>query len=521
MRPDIQLKLLAFAVLALCLFVGSARAVTDIAGCQTLGTNGMEYRLIANFTIPTNAPGQCFNFTANNITLNGNNNFITWNGASPSFGVINISNTVNTTIKNINLNITALAGTTMMIRMLNSNATKITNVNLSTSYVAIFADGWIVNSVFINNNFSEGYPFFYVGATGNFSNNWFEGNKFTGCQTDGCFYCSQGAGKCVNTTFTNNIFNRSVAYGKPYTNGVGAHDIINGSWNWTPKGYTISIGNMWANYTTTTGFYLVCTDTDQNGICDTSFQVKPDGEDYAPLSRFALFFIEIYAETWQPKAVETRNDTYTKSIINHICPNISATFWYNGTNRGYTSLVTSNSFYNFTFSGIPNNLQGEINQTNITFLWDISCGSSKMTNTTQSHFVERLRVTRCAAPMANGSAKFRLWDENTITLPVIANFVSTFLVWIDSGYRNYSFSNTSYAIYDFCIFPDVAYNANISATYRNTSYSTRNYFAQNSPLSTTLSTIDLFMLSEVNSTNVAFTVYNINKIPQEIGRAHV
>lgn len=214
-----------------------------------------------------------------------------------------------------------------------------------------------------------------------------------------------------------------------------------------------------------------------------------------------------------PRIVETKNSLYNISVYTNTT-NVNATLFVNGTAFGPLNVSRSAAFSNFSYTGIPPYLVGTTNSTNYTIIWQISL-TGNITNFTYSQEIERLIIQPCAAPFNNQTIKFSIFDEETTTTKVISNFGINFRIWIESGYRNYSYSNLSYADYSYCVFPGwAAYKANISAVYTNGSYSTRNFFADIVSLNNATTQINLYSLPLVNSTNTFFTIYNTNKIPQ-------
>jgi len=384
--------------------------------------------------------------------------------------------------------------------------------------LVFYIESFFENNSINNNNLlcTDNAPVWFVGtAQANFTGNVFFGNKLAGGNTQpNVFYGPQNVGNIfvVGNTFIQNTFNRTSSTHK-YFYSPNPMGIINNTFN------TSCMGNYYTNFSGLDYSYT-CADADNDGICDIQFSLSipaNHSQDKKPIS-IPTMPIKCYSkqnEYWPSKALETRNDNYNISGTSFNCSSLTGIFWQNGTPQSGVTATNNGILYNFSYYGIPNNLQGEINQTNVTFWWDIKCGTVNTTNTTRSNIVERLRLLPCAAPMGNSTIKFSIFDEDLPTLPVVSSFSSLFNIWIDSGSRNYTYSNSSYVSYDYCIFPgQAAYKANISATYSNTSYSTRNFFSQSSSYSNVTSQINLYSLALTNSTNIFFTIYNVNKVPQ-------
>lgn len=240
---------------------------------------------------------------------------------------------------------------------------------------------------------------------------------------------------------------------------------------------------------------------------------------YTDYVSFTKRTYDILANTYETNILETMNSLYNISIYDYTGVNtIIARLFTNGTYRGYTNLIHSGNYWNYSFYGIPSLLQGEINTTDMNNTWQVSINqsiiSSTETNTTFQTTVERLRVLPCAAPMNNNTINFTIYDEDTPTTRVVSVFSSNIVAWVDSGYRNYSYTQTGRDNYGFCVFPGWAsYKANISVTYSNTSYSTRNFFTFGNTYTNSSTFYNLFLLAYVNSSNTQFTVYNSKKVP--------
>src|SRR3989344_4086781 len=91
-------QVLFLLVVAICLvgFVGLGSAVTYVNSCQTLSISGETYVL----TDDIEADQTCFNITASNIVLDGQNHSVQNVGSSGYYGVY-IYGFSNITIKNI------------------------------------------------------------------------------------------------------------------------------------------------------------------------------------------------------------------------------------------------------------------------------------------------------------------------------------------------------------------------------------------------------------------------------------
>lgn len=228
--------------------------------------------------------------------------------------------------------------------------------------------------------------------------------------------------------------------------------------------------------------------------------------------------------TWEPyidsnnetKITETKNTFYSINIydVNNLA---EVQLFVNGTSMA-VSETTNGGFHNFSYVGIVPNLQGEINETTINFWWNITLNGDNSTyqsiNGTQS--LSRLRILPCAAPMFNQSINFTIFDADLPSNQVQATMSSFLTVWIDSGSRNYTYSQSGQYNYSYCIFPGYvsSFNLNATLTVSNTSYTTNTLAVQSLPLTNTSVNYPIYLLSTTNSTLVTFTVYSNTKVPQ-------
>lgn len=214
--------------------------------------------------------------------------------------------------------------------------------------------------------------------------------------------------------------------------------------------------------------------------------------------------------------LETTSGSYSIKIYD----NSSLSNLYNVSLYVNGSLITTSAVRvgnNITYSGasaLPL-LPGEINTSSYLWFWNISANGVNYTAPSGSTTITRLRILQCAAPMANQTMVFRIFDEDTQAIPILSNISATFTVWVDSGYRNYSFQNNTGTQYAFCIFPGWA-SAYLNATFRyqNTTYTDRYYFLQNAPISNSTQTIDLYNQLSTAIISPIVTVLNQFQSPQ-------
>jgi hypothetical protein len=258
-------------LLAFLIVIGTAKATTDITSCQALATDGMEYRLTANITYSAGA--QCFPINANNITINGNGNFLTTT-VNPTGGVIYASGRINITVKNLYMNNTAGGPSSIKARIINTKHINIDSVNISTpSYSGIYLEGATQWGTINNSNISADYGIYFDPLTNaNVSNITVTRTIFEDCG-QGCIYIhdDNGGDFMLYNNITDNFFNGTVHVHIQSQSKLAANNTWNGS----------LYGNYWGK-PDLTGFSDTCTDANGDGICDSGYALYADGKDYLP-----------------------------------------------------------------------------------------------------------------------------------------------------------------------------------------------------------------------------------------------
>jgi hypothetical protein len=505
MRTHLSLLVIA-ALVSLMAVPGVMAAPIPVTECQVLSTNGGYYTLAANILL--NSTTQCFNFTANNIVLDGQGRSI--NTSINGVNTIVIDGRNNITIKNVVMNTTS-STTSGVIKLLNSNNSLISNVNATAQsygviYIATSGAYSSYNNSILSSNISGLYPI-YFDASGNagteINNTLISLNRIDLCATNCIYFVNPAARMIGNTTVNYNIFNSSVL--TPVAASTGASNILFGSWDM----------NYWGR-TTPVGFSDTCTDVHRDKTCDSPYTVFGSLKDRYPKNASNFYDYAVIGMSWNPKILETQYSIYNISFVSGTALS-NVTLWLNGSLTTATLTPTYTTpflYYNISLRAIVNNLQGAINNTNVSFSWNYSSSANINSSTQQSVLAERLLIIPCAVPMANVTINFSTYDEDNFAMAVKTNFSTSFIAWVDSGSRNYSYNNNGAVNNTFCIFPGWAtYKMNISATYKNSSYSDRNYFSQGNTYSNTTTTVNLYSLSFLNSTNIYYTIYNTNKVP--------
>jgi hypothetical protein len=226
----------------------------------------------------------------------------------------------------------------------------------------------------------------------------------------------------------------------------------------------------------------------------------------------------VLAYTQENEITETKNTYYNLSVFVPDGSTIAAQLFINGTQQtGVLSTITTN-YSNFSWSGIPPYLQGEINQTNVTWWWNITrTKSTLITNTTipsvnGSQVLNRIRILPCAPPFSNQSINMSVFDATFLTTPVQTNLSAVISAWIDSGNRTYAYTQTGKYNFTYCIYPGWA-NYKMSAVITYSNATSNSYIISNQSFSNTTTQISLYLLSN-NISNILFTVYNNIKVPQ-------
>lgn len=261
-----------------------------------------------------------------------------------------------------------------------------------------------------------------------------------------------------------------------------------------------------------------------NGVFNlTIYGNKTTYENYSDSEFFTVRSYNIVYYNWPAKTVETKNGMYNISVLDQSgTSSVTAALFLNGTYRGYTSLTTQSNYYNFTFIGIPPNLQGQTNDTNITGTWEVRINGtfidSTVTNISFSYYVERLRFLPCAAPMQNSTINFSIFDEQNSSMPVMAtNFdIAAVSLYIDNGGRNYSYALGSNYSFLFCIFPGwvSSYTMNATIKYVNSSYNDRWRWEEGRAMTNTTENVTLYMVSSDISIIPAYSVLDLFQSPQ-------
>jgi len=306
-----------------------------------------------------------------------------------------------------------------------------------------------------------------------------------------------------------------------YTNSITANisnsTIIHSFW------FVINSTNYtyFSPYTTPNGTYAY----PLNGFFNlTVYGNSSDGlTTYTRSEYFTIRSYQMVSNTWPAKTVETRRDPYDISILDSTgISTVVAKLFLNGTYVTSPTTTPINNYWNFSANVIPPYLQGGINQTNITGVWQVTVNGtlvdSVITNYTFSYFVERIRLLKCASPMLNLTATFTaLYEQNPSVKINVTDFdMSTVAVYIDSGAREYAFELGGDYQFEFCLFPGHvgSYKMNATVKYSNATYDDRWYWTEGKAMKNTTTNITLLMYDAAFSKTPVFSVLNLFQAPQ-------
>ncbi|NOQ38246.1 hypothetical protein GQ472_05135, partial [archaeon] len=290
------------------------------------------------------------NITVKDLNLSGNNP-----------GVLFV-NTNNSRIENVNASYNSFTG----IHMIHSNNnTVIENDIVSNYYYSLYMYNSYNNTVAGNNIDDNNYGL-YVRYS--------DDNTFTGNNIDGLWYSLFMYYSDNNTVAGNNIgesdYDLYVSYSK--NNSIYDNYIVNpkkpavygtytNAWNTSKTSGTNIIGdpyiggNYWAD-SAGTGFSETCTDSDNDGFCDTPYVINsynidylPLSGKYAPLHTLSIDLYKIQDNTGLNLITLPLNHSFTTA--ENLCKNIThantITLW-NPTTQQYIGHPCNTSFSDFT-----------------------------------------------------------------------------------------------------------------------------------------------------------------------------
>ncbi len=201
------------------------------------------------------------------------------------------------TADGVNISGFTLAGATSDsgIYLYNSDYSKVENMTTSGNYYGIYLYSSSNNTLTGNTVSSNSYYGIYLSysSSNTLSNNTANSNSYYGIY----LYSSSSNTLTGNTVSSNSYYGIRLSYSSSNTiynnlfnntNNFYTSYYYNNDWNITKTAGTNIVGgpyiggNFWAT-PTGTGFSETCTDSDSDGICDSSYTLTSDNVDYLPL----------------------------------------------------------------------------------------------------------------------------------------------------------------------------------------------------------------------------------------------
>ena len=332
MNKIILLSLIFFLALSIQTYA------TDITTCSNLNISGTTYNLtadIANYSTTI----YCMNLSASNIILDCLGHAIDGIDTSDSYGIYSGLTTLTTNITIRNCLITDWTNGIYLYNVANGsisnitssssvsgiqfyyvNTTSITNSVVKSNTIYSMYLKWMLssnisnittssngngihliysNSSIITNLSSSGdnYGMYFLSSTSNnITNVFISGNNY------GIMFNDANSHILKNSIIQNNVnygiyltttSNNSLIYNNLFNNTynfIFQANNTNNSWNTTSQAGTRIYsngnqigGNYWTN-STSNGYSDTCTDTDENGFCDSAYTLNVSNIDYLPLS---------------------------------------------------------------------------------------------------------------------------------------------------------------------------------------------------------------------------------------------
>jgi hypothetical protein len=282
--------MLTIFLLSFFFLIREAKAVLYISDCWNLD-QPVEYILTQDII---DHAGTCMNITVDYVTLNCNNHKIDGVGTTNYYGIYLLYSyprgVMHTTIKNCVIT-DWYAGIRVPYNTQYWHFINNTFMNLNYSILSSGANGYCEIS---NSSFKNVSSAFYIDTLERV----FLSNFFNNIITDSDFgFQIQGTNNIVyNNTFKNikgiAILLREEtgsAYNWIFKNFFNVSNRSLVWWSGNEKAYLNDTekGNYWGK-TDGTGFSDICSDLDQNGICDDKYILWAYGIDYLPISRYGL-----------------------------------------------------------------------------------------------------------------------------------------------------------------------------------------------------------------------------------------
>lgn len=187
--------------------------------------------------------------------------------------------------------------------------------------------------------------------------------------------------------------------------------------------------------------------------------------------------------------------------------NITATFTWNGTSYNFNSTNVLANFSQGVYTGINVNASQ-----NYLFRWNWTL---QYTDGTTESFdtgginqtINQLDLNNCSS--GTPSINLRLLSEQTNS-SIVGNVDAAFWIYTNASLKtNRNFNLSGYSNYTLCLNPGTAtVQVDSIMRYYASGYTNRGYYLNNATINGTLQNIDLFLLDDVNASNVLTYVFN-------------
>ena len=260
--------------------------------------------------------------------------------------------------------------------------------------------------------------------------------------------------------------------------------------------------------------YFTCVANSSTSFCDTA----------QSNNTFSVVGFTIISQTFNGSVNETSRQDFGLNIstITSIL-SVNANLNYNGTTFiGDVACDTpSNSCLINKDIDIPL-VEGTAESENKTFFWEITTfdgTSSTIVNTSiVGQNVSRIHLEQCGGAFTSSTLNFTSANERNFTRINPFSFEATFDAWLGGGdvKRTTTFSSPSVAEMNLCLDPSTETFVDAIIEYNdvsNVTYTTRNYFFQNSTISSVPQNITLFLLESGEATTFILKVQDQNLLP--------
>ncbi len=256
------------------------KTVSQLVLCEADGSTINNVTIVGSDTLGNNA---LYSYKTDNLIISNIN-------SSDNYDGIRLSDGDNNTLINITLNNNAYIGL-YLERTHNNSITNLTANDNTQQGIYVYSS---INNTFINgtaNRNKDGIKFDFDSQNNTVSNFYLEGNSVYGI-----YFLDSGENKPEYNLLYNNVFNNTDNYHNStvLTNYFNTTETVGTN---IIGGPTIG-GNYWTN-SSGTGFSDTCTETNGDGICDSTYSLDGLNYDYLPLTN------PVCVESWTYSAWST------------------------------------------------------------------------------------------------------------------------------------------------------------------------------------------------------------------------